>query len=428
MFAAVHAPSGADPARLVECASDFSPYVEEAAPATVTISIDGLAHLFGSAREIAEAIARHAEELGLAVHVAVAPNPDLAVHGALGFPGVSVMEPGNTACLPVEILEPPPGIADTLALWGIRTFGDFAALPADGVAGRLGPLGAHLQKLARGEGSRPLVPSNPAPRFQESLELEYPVTLIEPLSFVLGRLTGALCARLESHGLATHELRLALTLEGSDSFARTLRLPYPMRDARVFLKLMTLDIEQHPPPAPVTAVTLTAEPVNPRVVQHGLFIPLAPEPQKLELTLARIAKLVGEENVGCPQRIDTHRPRAFRMRRFGMKKSGDIPGWQRKTWMLPRTQGCPPDFSLRVFRPAIRAQVLALKGWPLEIFARGVRGRVLDAAGPWRTSGDWWREDAWSRDEWDVALSDGALYLLYRDRRDGQWFVEGAYD
>jgi protein ImuB len=62
------------------------------------------------------------------------------------------------------------------------------------------------------------------------------------------------------------------------------------------------------------------------------------------------------------------------------------------------------------------------------VLATGVRGRVLESAGPWRTSGDWWIEDAWSRDEWDVALSDGALYLLYRDRYNGAWFVEGAYD
>ena len=60
--------------------------------------------------------------------------------------------------------------------------------------------------------------------------------------------------------------------------------------------------------------------------------------------------------------------------------------------------------------------------------ARGVSGRVLESAGPWRTSGDWWRDDGWSRDEWDVALTNGSLYLLSRDRRDGVWFLEGVYD
>jgi protein ImuB len=51
---------------------------------------------------------------------------------------------------------------------------------------------------------------------------------------------------------------------------------------------------------------------------------------------------------------------------------------------------------------------------------------VLDLAGPWRTSGDWWTAHAWQRDEWDIALSDGALYRIYCEP--GGWFVEGSYD
>jgi protein ImuB len=419
MYAALHASGITDPVRLVLCASDFSPRVEETSPDTTVISVSGLAHLFGSAREIGNAIERRASGLGLtAVNVAIAPNPDLAVHGARGFSGVTVMEPGKEACLPVDLLGAPPVISDTLALWGIRTFGEFAALPAAGVAERLGPGGAHLQKLARGAGDRPLVPTKSAPRFEQSLDLEYPLTLLEPLSFVLGRLLGDVCSRLNSHGLATHELRLSLALENAAPHERTLRFPYPMRDQRVFLKLLSLDLERHPPAAPITAVALAAEPVNPRVLQHSLFLPPAPEPQKLELILARITKIVGEGNAGSPELVDTHRPRAFRMQRF-------VPGT--KTGDSPL---CPlaPHHATRLFRPALAAEVQAPHGPPESVRARGIRGCVLESAGPWRTSGDWWRDDAWSRDEWDVALSDGALYLLYRDRRDGRWFIEGAYD
>jgi hypothetical protein len=513
MYAAVHAVekvseaiSGNCPelARLIECASDFSPYVEETGPGIVTISIAGLARLFGSPREVGEAIARRAAELGLKVNVALAENPDLAVHGALGFASVTVMEPGKEASLPLEVLAPPPAVADTLALWGVRTFGELAALPEDGVTERLGAEGARLWKLARGEGDRPLAPARAAPLFEAAIELEYPVALLEPLAFLLGRLIGDICEKLASRGLATHELKLTLALEGAmpagmpawqpgkaapqgtppelakavgskptlqakahatgaelakavgskpmlqavrprvpndgkahatGEHERTLRLPYPMRDARTFLKLLTLDLEQHPPAGAVTRVALMAEPVNPRVVQHGLFLPLAPEPQKLELTLARLRKLVGEGNVGAPELVDTHRPGAFRMGR--MKAGGEEAGRKRGTGtetgdshLCPRGKNgervyCP---GFRVFRPAVKAKVEAPEGRPASVLARGVHGQVLDCAGPWRTSGDWWREDAFWRDEWDVALSDGALYLVYRDRRDGEWFVEGTYD
>ena len=54
------------------------------------------------------------------------------------------------------------------------------------------------------------------------------------------------------------------------------------------------------------------------------------------------------------------------------------------------------------------------------------QGRVIDLAGPWRTSGAWWTVENWQRDEWDIALSDGAIYRLYCSP--GGWFVEGSYD
>ncbi len=34
---------------------------------------------------------------------------------------------------------------------------------------------------------------------------------------------------------------------------------------------------------------------------------------------------------------------------------------------------------------------------------------MLWKAGPWRSSGDWWEHEAWSRDEWDIALQNNAL-------------------
>jgi protein ImuB len=52
---------------------------------------------------------------------------------------------------------------------------------------------------------------------------------------------------------------------------------------------------------------------------------------------------------------------------------------------------------------------------------------VLDRAGPWRASGDWW-DAAWSREEWDVLLSTTGVYRVFRDLARGEWFVEGELD
>lgn len=410
MFACLHA-SGAG-ARLLACAQDFSPQVEQAGADTVILDIDGLGSLFGSVHEIAHAIARRA---GFPVNIAIAANPDAAFHAARGFPGISIVPEGDEAKflanLPLALLSPAEEMAETLARWGIRTFSDLDALPDLGVAARLGEEGVRLQKLARGESSRPLVPVEAPQNFAESMELEYPVDLIEPLLFVLGRLLGDVCARLEERALAAIELRVRLQLENADEHARAIRLPIPMRSTRVFLKLLELDLEKHPPAAPIVRVTLAAEPAKPRVTQNGLFIPLAPEPEKLELTLARIAAVVGDGNVGSPELLNTHRPGAFRMRPFGVK--------QKRTGR----DASPTQLAFRVYRPPLAAKVQGS-----FVSAPGIRGKIVRQAGPWRTSGDWWTPAAWARDEWDVALSDGALYRIYCDANTGRWFIEGSYD
>src|SRR5947207_8062400 len=133
-----------------------------------------------------------------------------------------------------------------------------------------------------------------------------------------------LCARLSARALATQEIRLQLELDNGShtkTFHRTLRLPVPLLDATIFLKLLQLDLQAHPPGAPITKIHLSAEPARPRAAQNGLFLPPSPEPEKLELTLARIAGIVGENKVGSVQLLDTHRPQAFHMWRFAAEES-----------------------------------------------------------------------------------------------------------
>lgn len=414
MFAAIHATPG-DSDKLLRLAQEFSPQVERTSADTVALNADGLERIHGLPQQIAAAVARRAVERGLRANVAIAANLDTAVHAARGFAGVSVIPHGDEAkylgSLPLTVLGPTPEMLETLERWGIRRLRDLAALPELGLAERLGVEGLHLHKLARGAGDRPLVPVAEPLHFAEEAELEYPLELLEPLMFVLAQLLHALRARLASHGLATNALRLRLQLENRGEHARTLRFPVPMLDTKAFLKLLNLDLEAHPPAAPVVKVRLEAEQAKPRAAQTGLFIPIAPEPEKLELTLARLRGLVGEGNVGSPELLDTHRPGAFRMRRFGEAR---------------RLEGAGETMPLRAIRPARVARVQMASGQPVHVQAEGVRGHVTAAAGPWRTSGDWWTADPWARDEWDVALSDGALYCIYSEQ--GRWFVEGSYD
>ena len=96
-----------------------------------------------------------------------------------------------------------------------------------------------------------------------------------------------------------------------------------MRDSKMLLKLLRLQLQGDPPAAPILKLALAADPSAPRVAQGGLFIPQGPDPEKLELTIARLANLVGDGNIGSPRLVDTHRPGEFRMRRFlPLRRSG----------------------------------------------------------------------------------------------------------
>jgi|SRR6516162_5240972 protein ImuB len=469
-------------AALLDCAQSFSPRVEDAAADAVILDLAGLESLFGALPKMARDIARRASDLGLEANVGAAFNPDTALFAARGFGGVTVVPEGKEAerlgNLPLDVLFPEltapdasedtARLLETFDLWGVRNFRSLCALPEIALTERLGQRGTQLQRLARGAVSRTLVPVPPPLIFEEAVELEYPLVLLEPLAFLLAHMLDQLCARLGARALAAQELRLQMHLDegfqmdchpeqsegpafsprpaplvtlNSKQFTRTLELPVPMLDAKVFLKLLQLDLKAHPPGAPILKVHLTAIPARPRATQGGLFLPPTPEPEKLELTLARIAGMVGEDKVGSLELLDSYRPEAFRMQHFVPREPAGN---------AEKTDGCAPSApitALRMFRPPLRVTVRLREGKPVHVICpkrKEIQGEILWLAGPWRSSGDWWEQDGWARDEWDIAIpssvtshqlpaknhyqSSLALYRLVRDLLSGHWFVEGTYD
>src|ERR1039458_3806797 len=187
MFACLHGTGN-----LTALAFEFSPSVEATAPDTVTFDVSGLDRIFGLPQDIAAAIARRAREIGVKANLALAGNPDAAICAARGFSGVSLIPHGDEgkflAALPLALLSPAPQLLETLERWGIRRFHEMAALPPLGIAERLGPEGLRLRELARGEGDRKLLPLAEALHFEDEIELDYPVELLEPLAFLLARL------------------------------------------------------------------------------------------------------------------------------------------------------------------------------------------------------------------------------------------------
>jgi protein ImuB len=458
VFACLHAPGNLP--LLVECAGYFSPWVEQwvdSSPEqilsdTVVFDIRGLNLIYGTPEQIAAAIERR---MGLKANLAIASNPDAAVHAARGIAGVTVIAPGREAAtlapLPLFLLGGSLEFARTLDAWGIRTFGEFAALPPLGIAARLGDAGLAMQRLARGEGHRLLRLSKDPLEFFEEFEPESTLDLLEPVLLLLGRMMNDICARLRRHSLSANEIHLKLKLERAADHAATLCLPVPMLDAQVFLKLLQLELDARPPQAPVTKIRLELKPVEPRTTQHGLFLPASPEPEKLEITLARIRSLVGAANLGTPELMDTHRPDGFSLVSLGggsVSATGSIASRKTRSSTHPLLE--IHKLVMRRFRPPQHAQVWrGADGRPARISFSKADGRVSACAGPWRTSGDWWTGEPWDHEEWDVEITgreiaagaisgviNGAIsgvnsrgvLRIHRDCRRGEWFVEGCYD
>ncbi|MGI8746175.1 MAG: DNA polymerase Y family protein [Bryobacteraceae bacterium] len=418
MFCCIHGKN-----LLTECAERFSPEVETVDACTLLFDVSRLNRLYGSAYDIAQAITQYAGSLGMSANVAIAPNPETAILTARNFPGATVIPEENAADqlahLDIENLPLGPEMRQTLASWGIGTFAELAELPENGIAERLGPDGIYLQKLAKGAVQRPLRIGKPDIIFGERVELEHSLSLLEPLLFILARILNNQCGLLQSHGMAAHRVSLTLELEDRTEHQRFLRLPLPMRQSKALLKLLQLDLEAHPPQAATVAIRLDLQPVLPRTVQNGLFLPVTPAPDKLEVTLARIRALVGSENAGVAELINTHHPNPFRL----VAKQPAADAAAKASSRADRAA----QLAFRYFHPPLPANVEIERRRPLRVAAPGVRGNIVTYAGPWRTSGDWWTGDSWDREEWDISLNDGGIYRMYREPGD-RWFLEGVYD
>jgi protein ImuB len=473
-------------ATLLDCAQSFSPEVEDTSRGIVLLNLAGLAPLLGPQPKIARDLMQRISQLGLEANIAVASNPDAALLAARGFAGVTLIPEGREAerlgDLLVDVLlesfssdaEEAARWVETFDRWGIRKLRALAALPEVPVSERLGQQGLRLQKLARGAAARKLRVLEPRLIFAESVELEYPIVLLEPLAFLLNQMLEQVCARLRARALVAQELRLELELATTRSndcelststvardvtqnyirpFIRTLRLPLPMLDAKVFLKLLQLDLQAHPPGAPIVKIHLSAEPARPRALQSGLFQPVFPEPEKLELTLARIAGIVGDDRVGSVELLDTHREGAFAVRHFApLEYSAESTFLnkakpsrkQNKSMSMPvlennkleeNAQGqMSAVIALRLFRPPLVVSVTLREAKPVRMQClqrEDIAGEIVWTAGPWRSSGDWSEQEGWAREEWDIALSAQSglvLYRLVQDKFSGKWFLEGTYD
>jgi len=444
---------------LLEAAETVSPRLEDGGAGTAYLDVDGLELYFGfSEAALARSLSAAVDGAGLPARVGVAASK-LAARVAAESPESPVVVPSGgeaafLAPLPLARLAPPEEIAETLERWGLARVGDFARLAEGEVVARFGEAGRRLHRTARGIDPSPLLPRAVPPVFSEGMDLEWPFVAVEPFLFVARTALERLAGRLAAHALACARLEAALMLDPEGIDGRAIDLPAPTRDVKTLLTLVRLDLEARPPGAPVRGFRFVAHPDRPRQAQLSLFGPAALSPEQLATCIARLVARLGEDRVGQPAAVDGHRPDRFALVPYAPPPPPEMP---------PPPRAGRGLLAVRVLRPAVPIDVDVEEGNPVRISAAdsppapgalssplhmerggreaGVRfhprepekakrieGAVRVASGPWRVEEKWWSEAAIDREYWDVELSDGGLYRIFRDARSGAWFADGIYD
>lgn len=465
-------------AALVDAARSLTPRVRRHAPGELLLDVGGSVLRWGSEGALAEKLWRACRHVGLEARVGVAGSVGVAriaaralthpVDRGQGTGREMVIVPAGEervflVPLPVEMLEPSPPVLAALRRWGIGTVGDLAVLPRSEVILRLGPEGEALHRLACGNDGRAFIPDPPVAVVREGMSFDDSLGALEPFLFVLHGLLSRLVTRLELRGEGFAEIRLELGLEGGERYQTVVRLVAPTREVTAVLPLLRLRLESAPPGAPVEGATVTIQPGVVRLAQGLLFGPPTPAPGKLATALVRLSALVGPGHVGAPGLADTHLPAAFEVlpfapppwgereqkrrgavsaaHRLGGNKSGTPAPPGRGLRIGSRESSSHPGHGprttdhglgggpiLRALRPVMSAQVTLAGQRPVAVQTEGLGGTVVAWAGPYRATGGWWTDRPFSRDDYDVAITDGSILRLCFDRLARIWFVDGMYD
>lgn len=426
---------------LLATAARITADYEATAPGLITLDLGPVPGIGspGAAERVGHAWVAALADQELDARAGFAPNPDLAALAARLADPVRVLrgDPATLrdtlAPLPLTLADPPPDYLATLTLWGIATLGDLAALPREELPQRLGPGAETLWDRAVGHSHRPLRLVRIPADFSLLVELDHEISTLEPLMFLLRRSLDTLTARLASAYLAASEIHLELHFTDHSQRQEIIRLPDPGRDPEQLSQLLHTRLEGGTFQRPAEGYRLQLTPGRPAAHSLHLFDATLRDPHRFADTLARIEALVGSENVGSPEPLDTHRPDAFIMHPFDPTAA---PPTSQAADARPRASRLP----LRRYRPPRHVEITTrphpLTGHPIpaEIRSPALTCTLDDAAGPWRMSGDWWDPDQrWRREEWDVQSADGQLYRLALchqttgESPTSTWYLEGIY-
>lgn len=456
----------ADPARdarffeaVIAAVDDVVPRAEVLRPGLLVVPVRGAARYFGSEQAAAERLVDAVAAAGAECQVGVADQLPTAVFAAKAG---RVVEPGQDATflsgLSIRQLAGEPSLsgpgraelADLLWRLGIRSLGQFAALPRGDVASRFGTDAVIAHRLARGEPGRGPYGREIPPELDAVLQCDPPIDRVDAAAFAGRTLAAALHRSLEAAGVGCTRLAIHAVTAGGGELTRVWRCAEPLTsDATADRVRWQLDgwltsrngsrTGQSGPTGAVISLRLQpVEVVSAEALQLPLWGGLGEEDRlRARRALVRVQGLLGPEAVQVPVLSGGRGP----AERITLTPLGDEPTPRDapdRPWPGQLPQPAP---AVLLDSATDAVEVLDAQGDPVRVTVRGMftaepvrldgattpyRGELSWWAGPWPVDQRWWDPDRSGRvARAQVLVGETALLLCYRQRR---WYVEGVYE
>jgi protein ImuB len=394
----------------------------------ILFDVSGLERLIGKPERVAQKILEQIQKQNVAGSVAVADTVDTAVLLARGkqAEACTLNTPDAFQQLPLRDLAIEQDTLNVFGDLGLHTVEDLLTVPRDALVNRYGQEFQNVIDTIEQKGVSFLTPNVKEGRVAWRFDLDQPVENFEQLIFVLNHGLEGLFGQVAHHGFSTEHLDISFKLGNKTRRDYEIKTSFPTLERSFWLKLINLRISLDPPEATITSANVIAHFTKPRPAQRGLYAVSRPELESLLLTVNKLKKLVGEENVGVPVILDQRLAEPFALDGNARLAAGDFqPPSERHSLSANRAAEPPAIIAFNYFRPPVRAEVLVRDGRLVFIKTRLFAAHVLNYSGVWRFDSKWW-DRPWKTQEWDVEVENAGVYRLCKAK--DEWFVTGEYD
>jgi protein ImuB len=447
-----------DKAVLLSVAQQFS-YSIEMLEDGILFEVSGLQNLIGDADKISKKIIDELEKSSVSGSVAVANTIDTAMLMARGTfqdedissnPKSKIQNPKLEAFsqLPLQNLLIDDDTLNVFSDLGIKSIRDLQNIPKDELINRYGQSFKNIIDIIEQKGGRLLTPNIKENEVRWEYQLDFPVDDFEQLIFILNHGLDKLLAETSQYGFSTEQLDIFFRLQNRTERTYEIKTSFPTLEKTFWLKLINLRISLDPPESEIVSIRVTSHFTPPRPSQQGLYAVSRPEPERLLLTVNKLKKLVGEENVGVPVLLDQRIEKAFTLdadalpegkdcglriadRGFPVNGNREIDSgtaFEQSKSAIRNPQSAidqNPVIAFSYFNPPIPADVLIREKRLIFLRTQYFSGHVKKYSGVWKANSKWW-DKSWKAQEWDVEIENHGVYRLCRVNND--WFLAGEYD